>query len=195
MTTVISRVYADEAAADGVITQLKQAGFPSALFDKLPSGSPAGAIEATRVAPETARCYEEMLTDGATLVVVRVLLTPLGAARAAMRILDAAGPLPADVATENLYIREKAGKSLSLSQRILRDGPLLLTDPERVHRGEPGVLAAILWTILPPVRGRTPSQFGKPFLSSRFWPQPLLSTEPREITAIRGGRRLLYNPS
>lgn len=196
MTTVISRVYADEATADSVIAQLQDTGFPKSTYDKISSGGSPAEIEATQVAQKTAAVYAGMLTNGATLVVVRAELTPFGAAKAATKIMDAASPLQAEVETETLYIRSAPPNVNIFKGSVLEGGPLFLTTKaELARKRDRGLSASLGLGTLAPDYPRASAWAGKTFLSQRVWPQPLLSSKSGKTSVIPGGKRFFYNPA
>lgn len=199
MTTVISRVYADEATADSVLAALRAAGHPEANIDKFKAGGKnlTAKISAARVAREAASTYARMLKNDTTLVVIRAPFTPFGAARDAMSIADSVDSLPAKVETQNLYIREEPDTQLFIGQKILRKHPLILSSDmnRQANAGRDLVSRAMHWKLLTAHRTRRSATSGTSFMSQKILPFPLLSHKSRRNSAIQGGKRILYNPS
>ncbi|MEM8731131.1 MAG: hypothetical protein AAGF79_14565 [Pseudomonadota bacterium] len=194
MTTIVSRVFADEGTADKVIAQLNDDGHPFAHVSKISAGTSGlkDAILATRVDPETATVYESMLTGKATLVVVKAEFSHIGAARHAKKIMDATPSLPADVKTQNLHIREKPNLKLYKNTKILADHPLMLTYRWEIHPRRNSFSKVMHWKILSDRRPRADSTIpGTRYMSERFWPMPLLSrkTPADSGTKVMSGTR------
>ncbi|MCE8006225.1 hypothetical protein [Aestuariivita sp.] len=193
MTTVISRLYADEATAHGVVDALRAEGFPQNTIDTI-TQKDADAIAATRINADDAAIYANRMEAGNVLVVVRAPLTPFGAARRAMAIVDEAQSIPAGIASPNLHITEAADPRLFLS--ILPDHPRFLSsdvgpDSPRV-RGT--VSDGLGWPLLSKHRTKRSASSGW-FTSTKLLPFPLLSGHRTKRSAISGGKRMLYNPS
>ncbi|NOD91926.1 hypothetical protein GS636_03905 [Ruegeria sp. HKCCD4884] len=200
MTTVISRIYADETTAEGVRTALREAGHPDANIDVFKGAARglAGKIHAARVAKDTAAVYAKMLKeDGATLIVMRAPFTPFGAARNAMKIMDSVQSVPAKVETETQYVRDEPDMDLFIGQKILRDHPRFLTpDMNPYANANRGLVSrAMHWKLLTKHRTKRSAMSGTRFMSQRILPFKLLSNKPRKISVISGGKRMLYNPS
>lgn len=200
MTTVISRVYAAEATAEGVLNALYEAGHPDANIDVFKSGTRglAGKIHAARVSQEAAAVYAKMLKEeGATLIVMRAPFTPFGAARNALAIMDSVESVPAKGETETQYIRDEPDMDLFIGQKILRDHPRFLTPDmnPRANANRGLVSRAMHWKLLTKHRTKRSAMSGTHYMSQRILPFKLLSTKPRKNSVISGGRRMLYNPS
>ncbi|NOE16668.1 hypothetical protein GS634_00855 [Ruegeria atlantica] len=200
MTTVISRVYAAEATAQGVMTALREAGHPEANFDMFEGGGRGltAKIVAARVSEENAKTYVKMLKeDGSRLIVMRAPFTPFGAARNALSIMDSVESVQAKVETETQYIREEPDMDLFIRQKILMDHPRFLTPDmnPRANADRGLVSAAMHWKILTKHRTKRSAMSGTRFMSQRILPFKLLSDKPRKNSVISGGRRMLYNPS
>ena len=196
MTTVSSRAYADTATAEGVVTALKEAGFPDANIDLIQGGG--GSLQksmiAARVPEEAVDAYVSVLSPGTALVVARSELTPFGAARTAMSIMNAAAPLPVALETQDHYIREQPDRDLFIGLSILKDHPRFLSsDMNPRNNANRGLVStAFAWPLLTAPRRRHSAMSGGGFMSQRILPFPLLSDKPRKNSVIRGGGRMLY---
>ncbi|MDX1743229.1 MAG: hypothetical protein R3186_06505 [Ruegeria sp.] len=199
MTTVISRVYADEATADGVLTALREAGHPEANFDVFKGDAKglAEEITAARVSEDAAAVYAKMLKKkGATLVVMRAPFAPFGAARNAQKIMDSVEHVPAKVETETQYIRDQPDMDLFMDQKILRNHPRFLTpDMNPYANANRGLISrGLYWPLLTKHRTKRSALSGTRFMSQRILPFRLLLDKPRKNSVMSGGRRMLYNP-
>ena len=192
MTTIISRVYADKATAEGVVAKLREAGHPEANIDMISAGDAdmAESLAKSRVGDTAAAVYTDMLKGKASMVVVRCLLTPFGAARNAMSIVDGAESLPADLPSQNRYVREQPQTGRFLS--VMTDHPLMLTSKYELRRERHRMSDVMSWRLLSPSRPRTSAISGGRFMSQRILPFPLLSRKKSKQTAIPGGKRMLY---
>ena len=104
MTTIITRMYSDEAAANAVADGLREQNFPDVLFDVIAGGADAaGRMATAQVAEAEAATYGLMIDSGNALVVVRAPFTPFGAARTAMDVMDAGNPMEVEVENANRY--------------------------------------------------------------------------------------------
>jgi len=107
MTTIITRLYKDDTAANAVASGLSEAGFPNNLFDVIDSsGDVAEAMATARVSEEGAAAYGPLISQGNKLVVVRAPLTPFGASKRAMSIVDSQPSVDAGLENQDQYIRE-----------------------------------------------------------------------------------------
>ena len=194
MTTVISRLYADEKTAKGVAAQLSEAGFPADIIDMFGAGASVDDIAAARVTEGDAEAYANAMKKGNSLLIVRAPVTPFGAARAAMQTVDSVESIDAGVMHPNRYIEETP--NLESFASILTDHPRFLTqDMGPGHPRERGLISKGMgWRLLSPHRTkRSASSDGGH--NSKFIPFPLLKEKKYKRTAIEGGKRFLYNPA
>lgn len=193
MTTVISRLYPDEATAQGVAAELGKAGFPAATIDIV--GSPdAAAIAATRVHKDDAAAYAGKMQAGNALLVVRAPVTPFGAARRAMEIVETAEAIPVGgVRRPNYHIEEMVKSDLFLS--VMRDHPLFLTSRMGPYAaGNIGLFSQGMgWPLLSKHRTSRSASSGW-YSSASFWPGKRVMAHKTSRSAIQGGKRFLYNP-
>ncbi|MEM9585412.1 MAG: hypothetical protein AAGA08_20080 [Pseudomonadota bacterium] len=190
MTTVITRLYADGKTAQAAVSDLKEAGMRDDMVDMIGAGSNAAdAMKTARVPEDAASKYGEKLKGDANLVVARVPLMPLGAARAAMDIVDQHTSVNAGVANQDAYIREQVDYS--------RYTPKLNHDHILGHDLKPGysekyglVTEAFGLTHLKPHRTKRSAIEGGGFKSRMFWPMPLLKSKETSNSAISGGAHM-----
>lgn len=107
MTTIITRLYADQASAQAVADMLARRGHDDVhVFAS--GGDTVARLRAAGVPLASASAYAPHMDKGNALVVARVGYNPVGAARDAMRALAAHPSIDAGVKDENHYIREDA---------------------------------------------------------------------------------------
>lgn len=182
MTTIISRVYADAAAADAVAGELRSSGFPDRVFDVLAAseGEKAGAvaerIRGAGVAEAAAATYAKALRDGKALVVVRAPFTPLGAARLAMKIVDKHSPIDVGVKDDNRYVRTEMATSRQMSGKVIEGGKHYLTNVAEIRRNRGPVTAGFGMKMLSDERPRTSAVGRARTITGNFF--PLISERP-----------------
>lgn len=191
MTTVVSRIYADEVAADRVLAVLKKIGFPDAQIDRIKGGHDAAeAMQKARLTEGDATVYAEMMQSDETLVVVRAYITPFGAAKRAMEVMDEGAPLTVPGVPGDRYIREEPDPELYRDLSIFTNHPFMaLTKPLGAdsHRC---ITAMSHEKLLIKTKRRLSVMEGVFFLSAGS------RTTPRrpKNNILRGGKRYLYNP-
>lgn len=121
MTTVVSRLFADEATAEQAVTALKLQKHPDGNIDVIGSGNSATdeMIEA-RVPSKSAELYSAALSKGRALVVCRAPFFPAGAARNAIDTMNMFETVDAGVSDENYYIREEPNDGLYIDISVDR---------------------------------------------------------------------------
>lgn len=215
MATIISRLYGSEKAARALAKRLVWEGVPRRDVDVIvrQEGEAADALAARirrlAVQDTAAARYAAGVADGATLVVVRATYKPLGAAKVARRMMDAAGPADVGLASEERKVADVPSRSEGLS--VLTGHPKILSLD--LHPGEPrhgGTVTGALGfrTIgrrrdrrssvihggahMTPFRvthgrsGRSSVYHGGRYMSRWFWPMPLVSTRERSRSVIQG---------
>lgn len=104
MTTIITRMYSDEATANTVADGLREKNFPDVLFDVIAGNSDVtGRMATAQVAEAEAGVYGPMIENGNALVVVRAPFAPFGAAQTAMNVMEAGSPMEVAVEKANRY--------------------------------------------------------------------------------------------
>lgn len=96
MTTIVTRLYATEAAAATVVEKLKSETFPDSTYDVI-TDAKADAIEAAHVDADAAAAYAKAMKAGNALLVIRAPFVPFGAARTAIAAADSQTSIPVDV--------------------------------------------------------------------------------------------------
>lgn len=180
MTTIITRLYADDAAAQAVVSALVSGGIGADSIHVIGTADPA-AMVAAQVAPQAANAYSAAMTGGQALIVVAVGFNPMGAARKAIKIVGRTPSISCGVAEENAYVQEAMDPAYA--NRILKGAPLMLTNsygrmPQGHIFGSNPILAS---------RPRTSAIRGGAYMSKMFWPMKLVSTSRTSTSAISGG--------
>lgn len=190
MTTIITRVYKDEAAAQGVAEALRTAGHPAGAISLIAKGQ--GDIEqqlaSARVPAQAVAAYAKAVKGGKALVVARAEITPFGAARNARQVMDAHEPITIAGAVPE-HIADGPAASNARAPSILADHRRFLStdmDPGRKkpHRFFSDSLGFRLLSDRKPAEGTVMK--GGAFMSQRFWSGPLLKKEPRKSSVMPG---------
>jgi hypothetical protein len=183
MTTLISRLFPDEATAQSAVGRLTFRGVPKGDCTIITSGERAEALMARARVHETAiRAYSKHLNEGKAVLAVRASYKPLGAARLTREVLSKYDVISVDRAIEESSLPWEPDNAPS----VLKDHPLFFSIPG----------------LSPP--GRISSMFGMPLLKRRkaknnlmegsrrmsrmFWPMPLLKAKRDKRSVISGGR-------
>ncbi len=113
MTTVVSRLFADETTADQAVTALRLQKHPDENIDVVsPGNSAQDELVDARVPEDSAALYSAALSKGRAVVVCRAPFFPAGAARNAIDTMDLFDTVDAGVENENYYIREEPKEEL-----------------------------------------------------------------------------------
>jgi hypothetical protein len=187
MTTVISRLYADEATAHSVAATLSTNGIAHAMIDLIPPSKAdtrtrIETIASTRVLEADAEIYAKAMQPGNMLLVVRAEFNPRGAALRARAIVDQAPSIPLAVTHPNRYIREAPRAKHFLS--VMQSHPLFLTARDRQKPSDQVRVAD---------RTASRTSGSKGWLTSRWiLPFPLLAGHKERISVIPGGKRMIF---
>lgn len=181
MTTVITRIFEDEAAARKTAGYLKLKGLPAGAVEVISGGdadSLPDALRKARVHEDAVAPYAESIAKGHAALIVRATYIPLGAPRITRDILARRDTVDMGDVLEEQYYTDPPEKSKS----VLKHHPLFLT--ARIRGGGPVMGPKTV------IRNRkATSAVGKARSASRlFWPMPLLSRKERRIKVHRGGR-------
>jgi len=181
MTTVITRIFEDEAAASKTAKYLRLKGLPDSAVKVIAGGDADDLSEALRKAQvheDAVKPYADSIKKGHAALIVRATYVPLGAPRITRDILARRDTVDMGDVMEEHYFTDPPEKSKS----ILKHHPRFLT--ARIRGGGPVMGPKTV------IRNRkATSAVGKERHVSRlFWPMPLLSTKERRIKVHRGGR-------
>jgi hypothetical protein len=188
MTTVISRLYENEAAARAVETRLRYKMLPRNTFRVYADPDDKellDRLEAAGVEKATAQTYAKRVAGGNAVVVVRTTYKPLGAARIAREALAETTPIDLGDAVEEIRVKDGPDPS----PRVMKDHPRFLTMPSYPSDHSPGLMSrSIGLPLLSPRRKRSSAMSGGRFMSRAFWPMPLLKKKRKASSAMSGGR-------
>lgn len=177
MTTIITRLYPDAATAKAVAAALHEEGMEGSDVDIL-TAADAAAITAARVAPAAAAAYAGAMGGGKALLVARAPFAPMGLARAAIQIADAVPSLKVGVRDENDYVREEMQSEFH--NRVLTSHPYIMSNKFRkLTHGR-----VFSFRALSHPRPRTSAIRGGAYISTKFWPMPLISGRNRSGNSV-----------
>lgn len=183
MTTIITRLYANAAAAQGVVAALLAEGHSPATVHVITrdgAGTAAERMHAARVSATAARAYAGPVAEGRALLVVNAPFAPLGTALNAIRTVNRFASIDVGLAEEDAYIRDEP--EVQLSGRILQGTVFFMSNPYRsLPQGHILGSNPIIHS-----RPRTSAIRGGAYISTKFWPMKLVS-KPRERTSVLRG--------
>jgi len=183
MTTIITRLYPDQAAADAAMASLLEIGQDKGTIRIITgqgSEETSNAMRAARVGAVAIAAYSKAMTGAQALLVVQAPFNPIGTARNAIRVLVTHPAMDVGLANEDVYLREYPAARVSDS--ILTKHPLLMSNPFRqMPHGR-------IFGNDPIIRGksRTSAMRGGGFMSRFFWPMKLVSDAKPRTSAISG---------
>lgn len=184
MTTIITRLYADQATARAVVAMLLQKGQDEDTIDIITRdtlGGPEAAMRAARVPAASAAAYVSAMTGREALVVVAAPFNPIGTAREAIRVVNRTPAIKVGLADEDVYLREAPRPDIA--RNLLAGEPLIMSNPHSrpSHRhilGSNPIIAG---------KPRTSAIRGGAYMSRFFWPMKLVSASRERSSAIPGG--------
>jgi hypothetical protein len=188
MTTIITRLYADQAAARAVVATLLDRGQDEDTIDIITRDSTGGAeaaMRAARVPVAAAAVYARAMSGREALLVVAAPFNPVGAARDAKRVVSKSPAIKVGLASEDHYVRESF--SARHSGSVLTDHPMVMSNPHKPlghgHMlGQNPILAS---------KVKTSAIRGGAYMSKMFWPMKLVSTGRQARSAMSG--RFLFS--
>ena len=185
MTTIITRLFPDEAAAQSAVDRLIFKGIPKRECEIVLGGDHVETRLADAQVHATAiEAYRKKLEAGHAAVVVRTTYKPLGAARLTREILDQRETIDAGDVTNDFFVRSKPQKATS----VLKDHPHFLSLP---GIASPGLITGGMGLPMLSDRGAGRSLMrGDKRMSQLFWPMPLISRKRRSLSIIPGGRQM-----
>jgi hypothetical protein len=184
MTTIITRLYADQAAARAVVNALLQKGQDEDTIDVITRDSLGGAeaaMKAARVPAASAAAYARAMSGREALLVVAAPFNPVGAAREAIQVVNKSPAIKVGLADEDAYIREYP--TVVRSGNVLAGHPLVMSNPH--NRPSHGHILGS--NPISASRPRTSAIRGGAYMSRFFWPMKLVSAHKEKTSAIRGG--------
>ncbi len=210
MTTLITRLYASEKAADTMADKLYWKGFPRRSLQVV-TGSDKAAVQErlmrAHVPADSAAIYAEHVAGGTALLLIGATYKPLGAARIARDmtaksdVMDVAGvvdetrvPDQPDHAPSVLKDHPRfLSMGISAKRNLISDQLGLRTlSPRRERRSAirgGRFMSRAFWPmkLVSQNRNAHSAISGGKFMSKAFWPMPLLSSTPRRNSVMPGG--------
>ncbi|MFK7753497.1 MAG: hypothetical protein AB8B51_13200 [Sedimentitalea sp.] len=192
MTTVISRLYASADTAKGVLAALTQAGLPDGDVDLiLPGGDAAQTMKTALISNDNAAVYDDALSGAKAVVVARVGLMPMGAARRVIEMMDDQAPMALGLANENVYLRQKATPTREAGKTVMSDHPRFLSsDLPRGQVSHARTTQGLGLKLVSQRKKRNSASSNGGGSSRLFWPMPLLSGRTARHSVMAGGRHM-----
>ncbi len=192
MTTVITRLYADEEAAQRTARRLRFEGFPGNAVQVI---SAAGLdrdtllsrMDRAMVPDEAARGYVDKVSAGNSLLVIRATYKPLGAARIARETVASSPALASGVSPEESWVKDPPDHAPS----VLKDHPRFMTLPIEPEDYRPQLISRELGIpLLSRHKEKRSAISGGRFMSKAFWPMPLVTRKRKANSAMSGTRHM-----
>ncbi len=183
MTTIITRLFKDTAAAQAAMNDLLDRGHSGSNIEVISGGGDASLsdrIRTARVNARSASVYAPLVAKGHALLVVRAPFNPMGAARDAMRTLDRHSTVAVAGVDANDYIREEPRTDV---RRNLYPGTVFFMSNPHRPLGHGHVMGQ---NQILPSRPRTSAIAGGGYMSTKFWPMKLISTARERRSVIEG---------
>jgi hypothetical protein len=185
MTTLISRLFADEAAARSAAERLYFKGIPRGDIKIITGGADANTRLARAKVHESAiGPYAQALAAGNAALVVRATYKPLGAARITREILAKRDTIATAGVTDDYGLPYEPERAPS----VLKDHPHMLSLPGFAPRGH--MSSAFGMPLLKEHKAKRSVTAPGRRMSRAFWPMPLLKSKSHSSSAIRGGRHM-----
>jgi hypothetical protein len=183
MTTIITRLYPDVAAAQTVAKALRAEGdqFSSiSILTRDGDGTLADRLHDAMVSGGAAAAYSGPMGEGRALLVVNAPFAPMGTALNAIRTVSRFPAINVGLADEDRYIRDEP--DVELSGRVFTGRKFFMSNPNmRLPMGH--ILGSNPIIHSGP---RTSAIRGGAYMSTKFWPMKLLSKPKEGTSAIRG---------
>lgn len=193
MTTVMTRLYADEETARRIERRLYLQGFPRRATEVIAKREGQGAsaladrMTTAHVPEAAAGTYAEKVATGKALLVVRATYKPLGAPRIARETLADSPVVKSGLDEEEFYVDTGPERSPS----ILTDHPHFLTFPREEAEMRPDLISASLGIPLISRKGPKSTVYkGGRLMSKMFWPMPMVIRKKSADSVIHGGRHV-----
>ena len=193
MTTVITRVFENEASALKAVEKLEFRRIPSRASNVFtaPADGDVDALKAqmarAKVHETAVDTYAQHVMAGRALLVVRTTYKPLTAATIARQVLAKRETIDVGDVVNDYYMADGPEPAKS----VMKEHPLFLTAriDKSKYDGRP-VSQGLNIPLLRQHRTRNSAISGGGFKSRAFWPMPLLSKKERSLSVISGGRHM-----
>ncbi|MDP5084097.1 MAG: hypothetical protein NWQ23_01665 [Yoonia sp.] len=185
MTTILTRLFSDQSAAQSAADRLYFKGIPRRDIKVIAGSENADARMARAEVHETAMGpYGAALAAGHAVLVVRATYKPLGAARIARDVLSKRETIDTGKVMDDFSVPFKPDRAPS----VMKDHPHMLSLPGFAPRGH--VSAAFGLPLLKQHRTKRSAMSSGKRASRMFWPMPLLKSKSGSKSAIHGGRHM-----
>lgn len=184
MTTIITRLYSDKAAAQAVVAALQASGHRESTIQVITGDAPGGASQAmlaAMVSKTAVAAYTSAMTGAQALLVVQAPFNPVGTARDAMRVVARHPSIDVGLEDEDGYVR--INPTTPVSTNVLTDHPYFMSNKFRKAShghilGDKPLLAH---------KTRISAMRGGGHMSKMFWPMKLVSKSVSKNSVIKGG--------
>lgn len=185
MTTIITRLFPDEATAQSAFDRLTFRGMPKRDCKIIVAGPKAHAMmERAQVHESAMSTYASHLGSGQALLVVHATYKPLGAAGLTREILAKYDTVDCG----NIVEEHKTPWKPERAPSVLKDHPLFLSIPGLVPPGP--ISSNFGMRLLKPRHAKSNLMSGDRRMSRMFWPMRLVSKRRHTHSAMRGGRHM-----
>lgn len=185
MTTIITRLFPDEATAQSAFDRLTFRGMPKRDCKIILAGPKAPAMmERAQVHEDAISTYAGHLSSGQALLVVHATYKPLGAVNLTREILAKYDTVDCGNIVEEYKTPWKPERAPS----VMKDHPLFFSIP---GLNPPGSISASFGIpLLKQRRAKNNLMSGDRRMSRKFWPMRLVSKRRHTHSAMRGGRHM-----
>ncbi len=190
MTTIITRLYADEKSASKAADRLWRARIPRRALQVVSAKSGESKsdlkdrLKSAKVHASALTAYADKIADGNAVLVARTTYKPLGAAKIARDLLAKDQTISVAKVTDEHF--EADGPDHAPS--VFKEHPRFLTvlGPPGEGHGDP-VSKSLGWRLLSAHKTRNSAWHGGGHVSRMFWPMKLVSKNRKASSAKRGG--------
>ena len=129
MTTIITRLYPDPAAAQAVADALARQNLNLTSVDIITRDEADARMRKAMVGPDAAAAYAGPVAQGKALLVVNAPFAPMGTALKAIRTVDGFTSIDVGLSDEDAYIREEP--EVQLEGRVFKGTVFFMSNPHR----------------------------------------------------------------
>jgi hypothetical protein len=181
MTTIITRLYPDQAAAQTVADALARQNLNLTSVDIITRDGADARMRKAMVGPDAAAVYAGPVAQGKALLVVNAPFAPMGTALRAIRTVNGFPSIDVGLADQDAYIRDEP--DVQLEGRVFTGTVFFMSNPNR-----PLPMGHILGS--DPIRRRprrNSAIAGGAYMSTKFWPGKLISKHKDHRPLTREG--------
>jgi hypothetical protein len=181
MTTIITRLYPDPAAAQAVADALARQNLNLTSVDIITRDGAEARMRRAMVGADATAAYAGPVAQGKALLVVNAPFAPMGTALRAIRTVNGFASIDVGLADEDAYIRDEP--EVQLEGRVFTGTVFFMSNPHR-----PLPMGHILGS--DPIRRRprrNSAIAGGAYMSTKFWPGKLISKHKDKLSVMQGG--------